>query len=302
MFPRDVRVRDSSFSSGGAALAHCAFDGHAYRNPNAATQRRGRDVLLARNTVVLIPRAPLKDFQAYTAHLQTDRGDHVSWTFTVGEVEPPHHPDILASRVYQENPNFGVAWTAQDEESGIAAFDVRWRRAPVDGDFTPWQCGWTARRPRRRRSRASPAARTASRRAPTTAAGNRSGWSPERCTTVPVRAIDMESAPLWIPLADPSYYAGSGMMAILPGSTLVSDRVRARRVALIATREPGAGRVEVLWNGTRLGVVDLDAPDVRHRLQIELAIWRHVRTGRLTVRVLEPGTRVVIEGVGASRR
>ena len=131
-------------------------------------------------------------------------------------------------------------------------------------------------------------------------AGNRSGWSPMRCTSVPLRSLDLEAEPAWVPVAG-DHYAGTASMTLLAGSTLRTGSVHARRVALVVTREPGAGRVEVLWNGDRIAVFDLEGPSIRNRFFLELPAFRRVRTGRITVRTLDAFERVVIEAVGVAR-
>lgn len=302
MFPRDARIRSTSFASGGQRLAHCAFDARSYRNPRAADQERARAVLDFHDAVVLIPKLPLEDLRAYTATVRTTAGS-ITWTFTVGEVEPPEDPQItgaVVSRTFQEQPNFGLAWTARDEESGVASYDVRWRSGRVDRPLGAWRTLVEGATGSSMPIAGEPGTTYCFAVRATDRAGNRSGWSPTRCTSVPLRSIDLEAEPLWVPLAG-DHYAGTASMALLPGSTLRTGVVHARRIALVVTREPGAGRVEVLWNGARLAVLDLDSPTVRHRFFIELPAFARLRSGRITIRALDALERVVIEGVGVAR-
>jgi hypothetical protein len=52
-------VSATSFTRNGQPLEHCVFDETTYTNPDRAQQKLGRNILGARNAIVLIPRAPL---------------------------------------------------------------------------------------------------------------------------------------------------------------------------------------------------------------------------------------------------
>lgn len=304
LFPDDVRVKSASISSGGATLNSCVFDGYTYRAPKAADQSYARSILRSRNTVVLIPKQPLQDFARYTASITTTGDQTVTWSFTVGEVVPPTDARIegaVISRAFQERTNFTVAWAATDTGSGIATYDVRWRRSPVNGrlgGFERWQTDID--RPSAP-FEAEPGHTYCFSARATDRAGNRSEWGSERCTTMPLRPGQLDAEPLWAPVILGDHYAGSAVMSLLPGSTLSTGPVKARRIALIATRCPLCGAVEVLWNGDVLARIDLTASNLRNRDQIDVASFDRLRTGRVVVRVVTPDRPVIVEGLGIGR-
>ena len=194
-----------------------------------------------------------------------------------------------------------TAWNATDAQSGVATYDVRWRRAPVDGElgaFEMWQQGTD----QRQASFKAEAGYTYcfSVRA-TDRAGNRSVWSPERCTTMPLRAGQLKAKTVWVPTVG-DHYDGTARMSLLDGAQLATEKkVRAKRLALIATRIPGGGVVEVLFDGERIGVIDLNYSTVAYRQQFEFEPFSTVRRGKIVIRVLTPDRRVVIEGLGVAR-
>ncbi len=305
LFPNDVRVKDSSLRGpGGGEVELCTFDRYSYTSPDREEQRHARDVLASRNTVVLVPRAPLRDLSSYSASITTTGGRTVRWSFSIGEVEPPVDPRIdgaVVSRAFQDRTSFGVAWNATDTQSGVATFDVRWRRAPVDGKLGSFET-WQRQTDQRQASfKAEPGYTYCFSARATDRAGNRSVWSPERCTTMPLRAGQLKATTIWAPVIG-DHYDGTARMSLLEGAQLATEKkVRAKRLALIATRMPGGGVVEVLFKGERIGRIDLDYSTIAYRQQFEFKPFKKVRRGKVVVRVLTPDRRVVIEGLGVAR-
>lgn len=76
------KVTAASFSRNGQALEACVFDETTYKNSDPSAQSLGRAVLNMRDTVVLIPRAPLQNGSTYTASI-TVNGQTYTWSFTV---------------------------------------------------------------------------------------------------------------------------------------------------------------------------------------------------------------------------
>jgi hypothetical protein len=76
-------VAATSFTRDGRPLEHCVFDETTYRNPDGVQQKLGRDILAARDAIVLVPRHPLAPGATYTASIAVDGRTH-SWSFTVG--------------------------------------------------------------------------------------------------------------------------------------------------------------------------------------------------------------------------
>jgi hypothetical protein len=63
-------------------LEHCVFDETTYTNPDSGTQSTGRNVLNARDAIVLIPRNPLTAGAIYQVSI-TANGQTYAWSFMV---------------------------------------------------------------------------------------------------------------------------------------------------------------------------------------------------------------------------
>jgi len=80
-------VSTTSFTRNGQPLQHCVFDETTYNNPDRRQQRLGRNILGARDAIVLIPRAPLSPGTTYTASI-TANGHAYTWSFSIGSTTP----------------------------------------------------------------------------------------------------------------------------------------------------------------------------------------------------------------------
>jgi hypothetical protein len=74
-------VTDHTLTRDGVAVEHCLFDETSYANPDAAMQALGRNVLGARDAIVLIARQPLQP-GTYAASITTG-GQTIAWGFVV---------------------------------------------------------------------------------------------------------------------------------------------------------------------------------------------------------------------------
>jgi hypothetical protein len=63
-------------------VEHCIFDETTYVNPNAAEQKLGRDILAARDAIVIVPKYPLRSGATYRVTLESS-GRSVDWSFRV---------------------------------------------------------------------------------------------------------------------------------------------------------------------------------------------------------------------------
>ena len=75
-------VEDTAFLQNEQPLEHCVFDETTYVHPNMDKQDLGRNVLGARDAIVLIPRMPLSSGTTYTASI-TVNGKTYTWSFTI---------------------------------------------------------------------------------------------------------------------------------------------------------------------------------------------------------------------------
>ncbi|HEV7731064.1 MAG TPA: CAP domain-containing protein [Candidatus Binatia bacterium] len=75
-------VTAHALSRGGTPVEHCVFDGTTYTNPDPAAQSSGRNVLGARDAVVIMAKEPLVKGAGYEASLVVN-GQTLAWSFTV---------------------------------------------------------------------------------------------------------------------------------------------------------------------------------------------------------------------------
>lgn len=133
--------------------------------------------------------------------------------------------------------------------------------------------------------------------AATDAAGNTDATPERRTFTVPFG--DGRLRPQgggWTRVEDPDAWGGSARLATTPGRSLVTRVEGVTRVALVVTRGPRAGRVEVSLGGQRLGVLGLEAPRQQPRSVLTVARLDEPRSGRLVVTTVGGGS-VRVEGI-----
>ncbi len=70
-----------SFLQGSTPLELCVFDETSYTNPNGQLQDLGRNVLGARDAIIIMPRSPLASGTQYTVSITTN-GQTYTWSFT----------------------------------------------------------------------------------------------------------------------------------------------------------------------------------------------------------------------------
>ncbi len=75
-------VSASSLTSNGQSLEHCVFDETNYANGDPVQQDLGRNILNARDAVILIPRQPLTPGSTYSASI-TVNGQVYLWSFSI---------------------------------------------------------------------------------------------------------------------------------------------------------------------------------------------------------------------------
>lgn len=219
------------------------------------------------------------------------------------DLTSPTRPRVDPDRLepVQTTRRFAVGWTADDPLSGVAQYDVRYRRAPSTS-------GFGARKPFKTdatKSKGSFAGKPGSTycfsvRADD-AAGNGSSYGRERCTAVPLDDRNLKGKSGWARLKQRGAYKRTGLRSKQFGASLFKRGVRARSIALIATRCGRCGKVEVRHRGKLLGVVDLSARPFGKKTVNKLPSSRRIRKGKVTLTIVTAGRRVVVDGLAASR-
>ena len=204
------------------------------------------------------------------------------------------------TRRFQLSTTFPVAWQATDADSGVGSFDVRVRRTGPDGTRHPVRSWLDATTSANAGFEGVPGSTYCFSVRARDREGNESGWSSWRCTALPLddRALHRHGG--WTRALADGYYLGTKSTTSHSAAQLVRTRLSARRLALVAVRCPRCGVVELRWNGNLLRRVNLSsdrphAPGIVGRVS-----FAHARSGRLAIRVVSAGKRVVVDGLAAS--
>ena len=215
------------------------------------------------------------------------------------DVTPPTAPSLRAPATALQR-RFPVAWRASDGETGVATYRVRYRRAGIGTVFGS-RLSWTTTRATSDVFPGAPGYTYCFSAQATDVAGNTSAWSAERCSAVPLddRALTRRGG--WARRTGSGYYLATYTVSRTRGAALVRNGIRAKRLALVATRCAGCGTVKVLWNGRLLRTIDLRSATTRKRQLVNVARFGSVRSGTLKIVVASARRPVKIEGVAASK-
>ena len=201
----------------------------------------------------------------------------------------------------QTRRRFAVHWRAADALSGIADYVVRYRRARATGSFGKRKFFRKNTKLRTASFPGKPGSTYCFSVRARDAAGNRSRFSRERCTAVPIDDRDLDKTQGWTLAKQPDAYKRTVVRTAKKGASLREQGVRARTIALIATRCARCGKVEIRLGGERIGVIRLNAKPFGTRTINVLPSSKRLRKGELTVTVTSTGRRVVVDGILASR-
>ena len=194
-------------------------------------------------------------------------------------------------------PTLAASYSATDP-SGVASYDVRFRRAPRSGVFggygtlangttstrvnVPLAVGYQTCWSVRARDRM----------------GNTSAWSAERCTVRPLddRSLTRATAG-WTQQNTSSSYLGTNTYTTRSGARLTLASVSARQVYLVATRCSSCGVATVYIGSTKIGSVSLAYSTTRRQSVLALPVTS-LRNGTLSVVVTSAAGKLVqIDGV-----
>lgn len=194
------------------------------------------------------------------------------------------------------------SWTATDAGTGVANYDIRYRRASFNGAMgaLTYPSAWQRRTiasvslPAVKGSTICFSVRGRDRE------GNTSTWSAERCTAVPLDDRSLSASPGWSRTTSSVYYGATATTIARSGAVLTRTGVQTRRVALVATSCRGCGTVGVYWNGRLIKQVSLAGTATTQRRIISITDFGTARSGTLTIRTLNTG-HVYIDGLGLRR-
>ncbi len=203
--------------------------------------------------------------------------------------------------VFQRETRFTVRWSGADTHSGIASYNVRFRRAAWNGTFgtvSAFQTGTTATSAVFSGAAGNTYCFSAQAR---DRAGNDSVWTTERCTALPLDDRSLSRSTGWTRATGSTYYLATITRSSTVGSRLTRTGVQARRLAVLATRCATCGTIQLYWRGALVKEASLYAPTTLRRQVVAVVLLPSVQPGTVVIRVKSYGRRVEIDGLGVSR-
>lgn len=200
---------------------------------------------------------------------------------------------------FQTARSFVVTWRATG--AGVVSVDVRYRRAPWGGSFGGYGMWRSATTGGSGLFSGSPGYTYCLSARGRDAGGNVSGWGAERCTALPLDDAALVHAGSWARPTGSAYYEGTASRSTARGASLSRTGAVVRRIALLATRCPGCGSVDVLLAGVLLRRVSLEAATTQRRALIGVYTFGSPRIGTVTVRVATSGRPAEVDALGLSR-
>jgi hypothetical protein len=197
---------------------------------------------------------------------------------------------------------FTVSWTgAADSGSGVKNYVASSSRAPFNGPFAAPKVFKSTLGPGSGSFNAQPGGTYCFSVKASDNAGNISAASAQKCTAAPVDDPSL-SGRGWTRLhGQAGYYRGTYASSLAKGATLTLKGVQAKRLALVATRCPTCGVVDVSMGGTLVKRVNLAFSSTQKSQIIPLASFPGVVAGPVTITVVSSGKPVFIDGLGVSR-
>jgi hypothetical protein len=219
---------------------------------------------------------------------------------TVAPSTPTVTKPTSARPQVQRSTSVPVAWSGgSDTNSGFANYDVQSQSTPWNGAigaYVPWLSGTTLTSSTWAGTLGSTHCFRAVAR---DVAGNVSGVSGVKCAAVPLddRSLNVASG-TWTRSTGTGYFRNTFTSSTTKGSTLSRSGVQAKGLTLLATTCPTCGSVNVLWNGTSLGVFPLTSTVTTKQVLVPLGAFATRETGTIVIRVTTSGKKVEIDGLG----
>ena len=221
-----------------------------------------------------------------------------SFSFRVDTVAPTVTANALP--LYTLASTVGLRYSGADTGSGIASYDVRYRKAPFNGAFGAPVTQWHAVTATVETMAASKGYTYCFSVLARDKAGKTSAWSAERCTATALDDRSLAASAGWARGTSSAYYGGTVTSAAAAARTLTRTSVQARHLYLVATTCRGCGTVGIYWNGTLLRSVSLNATSTTYKKVIAITDFGVARSGTLVIKTLNSG-RTYIDGVTLSR-
>jgi hypothetical protein len=199
---------------------------------------------------------------------------------TLTDTTPPTVRIVSAGHRIELGRTFRVHWTGRDVGSGIASYDVEYATAAWNKRFAKAAVWRSADTGTSARFAGTPGTEYCFRVRARDHSGNLSGWSPPRCTALPLDDRGLISSAGWARISGRHFYQHTALQAVQRGATLRAAHAMPGRAALLIDRGKNYGRVAVRYNGRIVKTVKLagrsrDAmavalPDITKRTKITI--------------------------------
>jgi hypothetical protein len=216
-------------------------------------------------------------------------------TSTVSDSTPPAQPSVSSLARVTTSSDVELAWTDVDE--GARTFDVRERVADFNSGFGSFSDVVTETSSSSSTFAVAPGHTYCFSARAHDEADNASDWSSESCTTTPVDDRNLTSSTGWLRLRSSASYLGTYSAAKQRGAKLSLKGIRATRLALVAQRCSGCGRVRIYLGGKVLKDIRLDAATKKNRAIIPIIDFDSVTRGKVTIEIRSSGRPVRIDGL-----
>jgi hypothetical protein len=218
--------------------------------------------------------------------------------------------DVTPPNVHITGPTYDVTkaataivtYSASDDSAvPVTSYDTRWRIAPTAGAFgayAPVKSGTSATSVTIGLVAGYEYCVSARAR---DAAGNVSGWTPDRCFSRPSDDRAMGAATGWTRAANSAYYLGTATVTTKGGISVSRSSVQAKRLWLIATKCSTCGSLTVYYNGKSAGIVDLSSPSLQYQAIVPLPVPATFLTGSVLLTSRTAGKVYQIDGLAVRR-
>ena len=202
----------------------------------------------------------------------------------------------------QTNSTAAVQYRGTDAGAGVASYDVRYRRASVNGGYTAYSspAGFLATTSASRGVRSDPGYEYCFSVRVRDKVANLGPWTADHCAD---NALDDRalSASGWKRIWETGNYYNTVTRTSTAGATLSLSSVQTRRVTLFVTKCASCGRVDVYLAGQRIGSVSTYAAIAQRDVKIALPLLSSLRSGRFVLKAVTAGKNVIIDGVAFGR-
>ncbi|WP_432888432.1 choice-of-anchor D domain-containing protein [Kribbella sp. CA-245084] len=187
------------------------------------------------------------------------------------------------------------------DASGVASYDVQYRRATSAGPYSAYVQPWTKTTATSMNLAVAAGYEYCVSVRAWDKLGNVGQWSAERCFSRPLddRSLAMATTG-WARGSSTKFYFGTDTQTTASGAALTRT-VQGKRFFLIATRCPTCGAVAVYAGNRLLTTLNLAYPTTHYQVVLGLPVQSTLFNGTLTFRTVSAGKIVQIDGLAVGR-